>query len=223
MSKKILIIIIVIMWCLDVSSSNLLAAPDKLLPEELVGLKTDMSIVEYKTIFPHAKAVVKDSSLALYSIDIKKNNFWNTVACIFEKDALIFFALTMIDTGENIINNKSLMFNNIDTEVCNLIKIIVQNFGKIRQKKIIENMDEKIYYEPLMIWENDTIVVQLNYTPSKTAHNVKSPIFSIAFSKKGIDYSRFYRKIIHEDNETISFDSLLSDDIKKLLCNEVPK
>ena len=196
------------------------ASVEVFLPDDLKDLKFNMQVSEYNQHFPSAEAVIKDSTFVLYSLKLEKDALWNTAACFFENDALTFFALTIVETNENLLNSKSKKdWINTDIEVCKLIEKISRFFGKINKKYIIENMDFKIYYEPLMIWETDILVIQLSYTPSKILNNIKNPAFSLAFSKKGFDYSRFYRKIIFEDNTDISFDNLLSDEIKKVLYN----
>jgi len=192
---------------------------DNFLPEELKNLKLDMSIDEYNKNFPDAKLVVKDKCFVLYSLKINKNDLWNTSACYFDNDLLAFYSLLIIETGENLLNKH---FLNIDTEACILINKISKSFGKINKKYIIENKDYNIYYEPLMVWETDSFIVQISFTPYKILANVKTPVISLAFSKKGTDYSRFYRKII-EDNDKVTFDSLLSDEVKKALYNSTQK
>lgn len=216
--KKKDIFLIILLFCFILSPFGAVFANniDIFLPEEVKKIRFDMSVDEYNKDFPNAKPVVKDAKISLYYFDIKNDNLWNTMACIFDNDLLTFFSLTIIDTSESLVNKH---FFNIDTEACMLISKITKNFGKLKQKYIIEKSGISIYYEPLMIWEIDTLIVQMSYTPYKTIKNVKNPGISLAFSKKGIDYLRFYKKLLYEDTDTISFDSLLTDEIKKELYN----
>lgn len=219
--KKNNFVLVILTFCFVLLLFNdvLANSIDNFLPEELKKLKLDMSIDEYKKDFPDAQIALKNSNCVFYSLDIKNDKLWNTVACNFENDKLTFFSLTIIDTGEGILNNN---FLNSDTEACILINNISKNFGKINKKQIIERNYSDIYYEPLMIWANDSFDVQISYTPRKILEKIKNPFISLAFSKKEIDYSRFYPKII-EDNDKISFDSLLSDEVKKALYNNTKK
>ena len=219
--KKNNIFLVILTFCFVLLLFNdvLANSIDNFLPEELKKIKLDMSIDEYNKNFPDAKPVVKNLNCILYSLDIKKDILWNTVACIFDEETLSFFSLTIIETGENLLNNHLL---NIDTEACNLINKISKSFGKLKKKYIIEKGESDIYYEPLMIWESDSFDIQISYTPRRILEKTKNPFISLTFHKKGIDYSRFYPKII-EDNDKVSFDSLLSDEVKKVLYNSIKK
>lgn len=219
--NKILIILLtfylVLLPLLNIAyASNI----DAFLPEEIRNLKFNMSVNEYKQYFPDSKPFIKNHNYVIYSLDIKKDALWNKAACVFDDDILTFFSLTVIETGNKLLNKH---FLNIDTEACILIKKISKSFGKVNKKNIIENKDSDIYYEPLMIWENDTSVVQLSYTPRLILDNVTVPGISLTFSKTGIDYSRFYPQIITDDNANVSFDNLLSDEVKKALYNSDTK
>lgn len=216
MKKRDFIFIMLILLNFMLLSSKIVYADDikSFLPEEIKKLNFNMPINEYQQSFPDSKPFIKNDNYVIYSLDIKKDDLWNKAICVFDDDLLTFYSLTIIEIENKVLNK---YFINIDTEVCVLINKISKNFGSINKKYIVENKDSDIYYEPLMIWENNVAVIQLSYTPHKILDNVVAPHISLTFSKKGTDYSRFYPKIIIEDNTDVSFNDLLSDEIKKKL------
>lgn len=184
------------------------------LPEEINKLKLNMSVSEYNKYLPDSKPFIKNHNYVFYSLKIKKDNLWDNAVCVFDDDKLTYISLVVIET-----NNKlsSKHFVDAETVACTLINKISEDFGKISKKYIIENKDSEIYYEPLMIWENDNFIVELSYTPSKLLYKIKCPNISLSFMKKGTDNFRFHPKIITRDNSDITFDSILNEKVKKVL------
>ena len=206
------------------------------LPEEVGKLKLGMTLDEYRKTFPSSRCAIGDSTLALYFIDIKSHHFWNSAACCFKNNTMNFLALIVIDTSENNVKErKNKIFNNIDTEACALIKKLLCEFGKIDKKFIIleEESADKVYYEPLLIWETDTYDVHLHFTSAKHVFDLKVPSISLAFSMKDEDVSDHYPKVLREDgisvkfdgnisekilyDENVKFDDIISDAIKKVI------